>query len=74
MQSGGGQIVTSVQVVAQCALGVSAKQHCHLDFMNKEFFWLIVSHSYPVLECGILSVFSGLSLENRDGHCRWGDV
>jgi hypothetical protein len=46
---------------------VAAKQCCHLDFMEKEFVWLLAGHFNPVSGCGILSAFSGLSHENQDG-------
>jgi hypothetical protein len=41
---------------------------CHLGFIKKEFIWLIAQHIKPVSGQGILSAFSGLSLENQD---RW---
>jgi hypothetical protein len=46
---------------------VAAKQCCHLDFMKKEFIQLIAEHFNPVSGREILSAFSGLSHENRDG-------
>jgi hypothetical protein len=46
---------------------VAVKQCCHLEFMKKEFIGLIAVHFNAVLECGILSTFSGLSSINCDG-------
>jgi hypothetical protein len=60
-------MVSSVQIVVQCALSVAVKQCCHLDFMKKELVWLIAGHLNTVSEHGVLSAFSGLCPENWDG-------
>jgi hypothetical protein len=67
MWSGGGQIVSSVQIVVECALSLAAKQCCHLDFMEKDFIWPTAGHFNSVAGRTILSAFLGLSRENRDG-------
>jgi hypothetical protein len=51
---------------SQCALNVAAKKRCHLDFMEKEFNWLIAGHFNPFLGHGILSAYLGLSSKNQD--------
>jgi hypothetical protein len=49
----GGRRGPSVQIVVKCALSVAAEQCCQLDFITKEFVWLVAGIFNPVLGSGI---------------------
>jgi hypothetical protein len=51
VQTGGGQVVPSVQTAVQCVLTVADKQCCHVDLMNKRV-WLTGGYATQFQDAG----------------------